>query len=263
LTLLYRHTLVTKHNMRGFGVASLPAAPDAERVLEEIQLAPLSSPPENNFVNVEVRVCGICGTDIHLLDGDRGEPPLPCVCGHEIVGVVTEVGPSDEKDEGKEDKNDLKVGDRVGIGYQSGSCGSCDSCSSGDPQFCRALAGTILEGRCGGFAEAVSVSSKFAFPIPPQLSDATAAVLMCAGITCWTPLQRYLVNDRARKPRQRFAVVGMGGVGHVAIVLAKALGCHVTVFSRGTDKRDAALDLGADRYIDSTDEGAMRSAFER
>lgn len=230
--------------MRGWGLKE-SGGPCVELDLPEPEVAP-------GCVLVRVHCCGICGTDLHVMDEDWGPVPHPCVCGHEVVGTVAQAG----------EGTTLAVGARVGVGYQCGSCGTCDHCAGGNEQFCRRLSATILEGRCGGFAERLSVPEAFAFTIPDGIEDEHASVLMCAGLTVWPPLQRHLVNDKVHKPRQRYAVVGLGGVGHMAVLFGKALGCHVTVFSRGGAKRSSALELGADAYVDTDDESAMRSAFE-
>ncbi len=208
------------------------AAPAAGKALE-----PFSYEPEVGTHQVKVKVdhCGICHSDVHLVDGDWGTDGFPLVPGHEIVGTVDEVGAGIRS---------LKVGDRVGVGWQSVSCGTCPACTSGRDNFCRQNQATA-SGRYGGFASHVVADERLAVPIPDALDGARTAPLLCGGVTVWTPLRRYA------KPGDHVVVIGIGGLGHMAVLFAAAMGCKVTTVSRSMDKETDAKALGASRHVAS------------
>lgn len=210
-------------------------------------LRPMTYPaPELGAHDVRVAIsqCGLCFTDIQAIDDFYGITAFPFVPGHEIVGLVEAVGA---------DVSELVIGDRVGIGWQGRSCGTCEWCAQGEDQLCRDIADDGTWERHGGFADSVTVDSRFAFSLPADLPSADAAVLMCAGASVYAPLRRY-----ANESRGRIAIFGIGGLGHLAIQFARALGYEVTAFSTSPDKEREALDLGAERFVVVGDRARMR-----
>jgi uncharacterized zinc-type alcohol dehydrogenase-like protein len=194
---------------------------------------------------VEVRIshCGVCHSDIHLIDNDWGLSRYPFIPGHEIVGTVTEVGSA---------VTDRKQGDRVGIGWQADSCGVCEWCRQGDEHLCAQSQPTCI-GRHGGYAESVRVNSKFAIPVPEALDSENVAPLLCGGITVYSPLRNHLA-----RPSSRVGVVGIGGLGHMALQFARVFGCEVTAFSTSKDKEAEAQELGAHHFVNTRDLGAVK-----
>ncbi|WP_128255294.1 NAD(P)-dependent alcohol dehydrogenase [Falsirhodobacter deserti] len=205
-------------------------------------------------VAMEILYCGVCHSDLHTARNDWGGDTYPIVPGHEIVGRVTEVGAA---------VTDYKVGDHVAVGCMVDSCLHCDQCNSGEEQYCREgmtqtygspdrQSGEIT---MGGYAKHLIVREEFVLRLPEGLDLARAAPLLCAGITTYSPLRTFGVG-----PGSRVAVVGMGGLGHMAIKLAVALGAHVTVISRSPSKEGDALELGAHAFLISSDADAMAQA---
>lgn len=203
-------------------------------------------------VRIDIDYAGICHSDIHTIRGDWGPIQYPQVVGHEIVGRVAEVGSAVTRH---------RVGDLVGVGCQSNSCRTCAQCEQGNDQYCLngntqtyasvdPADGTITQ---GGYSQAVVTDENYVVAIPEGLDPERTAPLLCAGITLYSPLQHWKAG-----PGTRVAVVGMGGLGHMGVKIAVALGAEVTVLSRGTKKRDDALGFGAARYVDTTDSAAMR-----
>jgi uncharacterized zinc-type alcohol dehydrogenase-like protein len=210
------------------------------------QLVPYRyEPGELNANEVEVKIshCGVCHSDIHLIDNDWGNSKYPFVPGHEIVGTVSAVG---------EDVKDRTVGERVGIGWQADSCGICEWCRQGDEHLCAKSQPTCV-GRNGGYADAVRVNSRFAIPVPAGLESENVAPLLCAGITVYSPLRNHGV-----RPSSRVGVVGIGGLGHLALQFAKAFGAEVTALSTSKDKEDEALEMGASHFVNTRDMGEMK-----
>jgi uncharacterized zinc-type alcohol dehydrogenase-like protein len=210
------------------------------------QLVPYRyEPGELNANEVEVKIshCGVCHSDIHLIDNDWGNSKYPFVPGHEIVGTVSAVG---------EDVKDCTVGERVGIGWQADSCGICEWCRQGDEHLCAKSQPTCV-GRNGGYADAVRVNSRFAIPVPDALESENVAPLLCAGITVYSPLRNHGV-----RPSSRVGVVGIGGLGHLALQFAKAFGAEVTALSTSKDKEDEALEMGASHFVNTRDMGEMK-----
>lgn len=205
--------------------------------------------PEMTPTSVEVQVeyCGLCGSDDHLIVGDYGEYAVwPQVCGHEVVGTVTQVGPA---------VTTLKPGQRVGVGWQSASCHDCEWCARGDEQLCSAVGCTCCEGNKGGFADRMRISdSAFCYKIPDSLPSAEVAPLLCGGQTVWTPL------SEQTKSSDRIGILGLGGLGHMAIKFAKALGREVTAISSSASKRSDALSHGASRFLVHTNDEDMQAA---
>jgi uncharacterized zinc-type alcohol dehydrogenase-like protein len=203
-----------------------------------------------NDVLIKIEYAGICHSDIHTVNGDWGPQPFPVVPGHEIVGIVTEVGA---------DVIRHRVGDRVGVGCMVNSCGECTSCRRGDEQYCLngmvgTYAATDRDGTTtqGGYSTHVVVDADFVLSIPDGIDPVAAAPLLCAGITTYAPLRRWGAG-----PGTRVAIVGLGGLGHMAVKIAHALGAEVTVLSQSLKKREDGLRLGADHYYATSDPGTF------
>lgn len=204
-------------------------------------------------IEIEILYCGVCHSDLHTARNDWGFTVYPAVPGHEIVGKVTKVGSEVTK---------LKVGDLAGVGCLVDSCHTCDSCKNDLEQYClTGFTGTYgsadkhLGGYTyGGYSQKIVVDEHFVLKVPSNLDLAAVAPLLCAGITTWSPLRHWKVTKGSK-----VAVVGLGGLGHMDIKLAKGLGAEVTLFSRTPDKEKDALALGADAVIISTDSNQMNS----
>ena len=194
-------------------------------------------------VEIKISHCGVCHSDIHLIDNDWGMSKYPFIPGHEIVGTVTAVGSS---------VKDRAVGERVGVGWQADSCGICEWCRQGDEHLCAKSQPTCV-GRNGGYADKIRVNSRFAIPVPPSLESENVAPLMCGGITVYSPLRNHGV-----RPSSRVGVVGIGGLGHMGIQFAKAFGAEVTAFSTSKDKEAEARTLGAHHFVNTRDTGALK-----
>ncbi|MPQ26602.1 NAD(P)-dependent alcohol dehydrogenase [Bacillus paralicheniformis] len=199
-----------------------------------------------NDVLIDIKYSGICHSDIHSAYDEWGGGIFPMVPGHEIAGVVKAVGPDVKK---------FAVGDRVGVGCFVDSCGECEYCRSGEEQFC--TKGVIQTYNCldydgkptyGGYSQYIVVKEDFVVRIPDGLNLDVASPLLCAGITTYSPLKHWNAG-----PGKKIAVVGMGGLGHVAIQFAHAMGAEVTVLSRSLDKQEEALRFGADHYFSTSD----------
>lgn len=233
-------------NVNAFGTH----APEAN--LEALQIERRT--PTTKDIEIDILFCGVCHSDLHTARNDWGGSMYPVVPGHEIVGRITAVG--------SEVKN-FKVGDLAAVGCLVGSCGHCDNCKDDLEQYCQnGFVGTYngpdkhLGGHTfGGYSEKIVVDEHFVLKVPENLDLAGVAPLLCAGITTWSPLRHWKVTKGSN-----VAVVGLGGLGHMAIKLAKALGANVTLFSRSPQKTQDAIDLGADTVIISTDEQQMKSA---
>jgi alcohol dehydrogenase (NADP+) len=199
-----------------------------------------------NDVLIEITHAGICHSDIHTVNGDWGPQPFPVVPGHEIVGVVTEVGT---------EVGTHRVGDRVGVGCMVNSCGHCANCLGGDEQYCLngmvgTYAATDRDGSTtqGGYSTHVVVDAGFVLRVPEGIDSAAGAPLLCAGITTYSPLRHWGAG-----PGKRVAVVGLGGLGHLGVKLAHAMGAEVTVLSQSLKKQEDGLRLGADAYFATSD----------
>ena len=205
-------------------------------------------------VAIEIDYCGVCHTDIHFAQNDWGMTMYPVVPGHEIIGRVTAVG---------ENVSGFKPGDTVGVGCMVDSCRHCEPCQHGLEQYC--LEGPVVtyngidrhDGTVtyGGYSDSVVVNEHFVVRVPEKLDPAAAAPLLCAGITTYSPLRHYGV-----KPGHKVGVIGMGGLGHMGIKFARALGAEVTVFTRTPGKVAEAEAQGAHHVIISTDEEQMQAA---
>jgi uncharacterized zinc-type alcohol dehydrogenase-like protein len=207
-----------------------------------------------NDVAMEILYCGVCHSDLHTARNDWGWSYYPIVPGHEIVGRVIEVGPEVWR---------YKVGDHVAVGCMVDSCQVCDQCHKGEEQLCReGNTGTYAstdrvtgEHTHGGYSKHLVVREQFCLRVPEGLDLAKTAPLLCAGITTYSPLRTWNVG-----PGSRVGVIGLGGLGHMAVKLAVGLGADVTVLSRSKDKEADALELGADRLLVSSDAAAMATA---
>ena len=183
---------------------------------------------------IKVHACGLCHSDIHMMDGDWDMTTYPIVPGHEAVGEVVEVGPQ---------VNHLKVADRVGVGWQSGACLHCMDCLRGNPQMCDDNKATVVH-QHGGFGDYLAVDSRFAFPIPDAISTELAGPLLCGGITVYSGLRHAGMTGG-----QEIGVIGIGGLGHLAVQFAAKLGNRVTVFTSSPDKAEFAARLGAHEAV--------------
>lgn len=205
------------------------------------QLEPIHYEPPglgDHDVRVSVTHCGVCHTDIQAIDDYYGITTFPFVPGHEIVGNITEIGSA---------VVGLKIGDRVGIGWQGRSCGHCEWCLKGETQLCMEIEKTTVMVPYGGFSSSVIADYRFTYPLPVNMPSEHAAVLMCAGLTVYSALRKHLT-----RPQLKVGILGVGDLGHLAIQFAHAFGCEVTAISSSPHKMDQALGFGADRFIDST-----------
>lgn len=201
-------------------------------------------------VEIAVEHCGICHSDLSMLDNEWGRTVYPFVPGHEIVGTVTAIGSH---------AKGLRVGQRVGVGWFTGSCQHCRQCLGGEQHLCRTTEETIV-GRHGGFADKLRAHWSWAFALPEGLDAASAGPLFCGGITVFSPMLLAGV-----KPTDRVAVVGIGGLGHLALKFLRAWGCEVTAFTSSAAKHAEALAMGAHHAVGSTDKEALkklRGAFD-
>ncbi len=207
-------------------------------VLETADLEPLGA----EEVEVAVEHCGLCHSDISVLNNDWGISQYPAVLGHEIVGRATAVGSG---------ARGLAVGQRVGIGWNSGSCMHCPQCMSGSHHLCQQAQATII-GHRGGFATHVRAHWAWAIPLPEKLNSAEAGPLLCGGVTVFSPLAMFA------KPTDRVGIIGIGGLGHMAVKFAAAYGCDVTAFTSSESKFDEAKNFGANHVFSSKDSEAIR-----
>lgn len=218
------------------------AATSAGAPLERFSYDP--GPLGGEEVEVAVEYCGVCHSDQSLIDNDWGISQYPFVPGHEVIGSIVRVG---EKVLG------LTVGQRVGIGWYKGSCMHCSSCIGGDQHLCGSAKPTVV-GSHGGFADRVRAHWAWALPIPAGLDPAMAGPLLCAGSTVFNPLVEFGV-----KPTDRVGVIGIGGLGHLALRFLNRWGCEVTAFTSSLSKQDEARSLGAHNVVSSTDNNALKS----
>ena len=215
-------------------------APGAGQALvrQQVEAGPLGS----DEVEVQVEHCGICHSDLSVLNNEWGNSQFPDVLGHEVIGRVVEVGPA---------ARGLKVGQRVGIGWNAGSCLACRSCRSGNQHLCSEAQPTII-GHRGGFASRVRAHWIWAVPLPETLNFAEAGPLLCGGITIFNPLAMHA------RPTSRVGIVGIGGLGHMGLKFAAACGCDVTAFTSSESKFDEARAFGANHVVSSRDSGAIK-----
>ena len=213
--------------------------------------------PKEDEVLIDVLYCGVCHSDVHQVANDWKNTIYPCVPGHEIVGRVTSIGSAVSK---------FKQGDIVGVGCMIDSCGHCDPCNEGEEQFCEGPVGQTMTyngywkpdgadfNTFGGYSSNLVVNEKFVMNIPEGLEISAVAPILCAGVTTYSPLKHWGVTTG-----HNVAVAGIGGLGHMGVKIAKAMGATVTAITTQEDKRQAALALGADDVLISTDEKAMEA----
>jgi len=210
----------------------------------EYELGPIG----DHDVDVAVESCGICHSDLSMLNNDWGMTQYPFVPGHEIVGTVRAVGAH---------VANLNEGDRVGVGWHSGYCMRCQTCMSGDHNLCAAAQGVIV-GHHGGFADVVRAQAASAIKLPAGMNASTAGPLLCGGITVFNPFVQYDIS-----PTASVGVIGIGGLGHLAIKFANAWGCSVTAFTSSDSKKKEAIEMGAHETINSRDGDALAAAAGR
>ena len=208
--------------------------------------------PGKGEVLIEIEYCGVCHSDIHQARGEWGNTLYPCVPGHEIIGTVTACGPDVIK---------FSAGDRVGVGCMVDSCGTCESCHDGLEQYCETGMTGTYNGRLpdgshtfGGYSQRVTVKEDFVLRIPEGMDAAGAAPLLCAGITTYSPLSHWKVG-----PGQRVGVVGLGGLGHMAVKIAAAMGAEVVLFTTSPGKAEDAKRLGASQVVISKERDQMKA----
>jgi uncharacterized zinc-type alcohol dehydrogenase-like protein len=199
----------------------------------------------DNEVEIDVNYCGICYSDLSMIDNEWGFTQYPLVPGHEVVGTVSSIG---------SDVSNLKIGDYVGLGWHSGYCMTCSSCMSGDHNLCSSAQGTIVSHH-GGFADKVRAQAASVIKLPENLDKESAGPLFCGGITVFNPLIQFDV-----KPTDKVGVIGIGGLGHMAVEFLKAWGCEITAFTSSEKKKTEAIKLGADRTLDSRDTSEIAAA---
>ncbi|MEU9142039.1 NAD(P)-dependent alcohol dehydrogenase [Streptomyces sp. NPDC048404] len=232
------------------------AAPAAKAPLERTTIE--RREVREHDVLIDIKFAGICHSDIHQAREGWGEAIFPMVPGHEIAGIVSEVGSAVTK---------FKVGDRVGVGCLVDSCRECDNCAAGLEQYCTGggvgtynAVGKDGEPTYGGYSQKIVVDENYTLHIPDGISLDVAAPLLCAGITTYSPLKHWNAG-----PGKKVAVLGMGGLGHMGVKIAHALGAEVTVLSQSLRKKDDGLKLGADHYYATSDPEtfkALRGTFD-
>ncbi|WP_419813142.1 NADPH-dependent aldehyde reductase Ahr [Bacterioplanoides sp.] len=219
------------------------AATEAGGELKPFEYDP--GPLADHDVEIDVEYCGICHSDLSMLNNEWGITQYPFVPGHEVAGKISAVGKHVSK---------FKVGDRVGLGWHAGYCNDCQTCTEGDHNLCSSARGTII-GRHGGFADKVRAQATSVVALPEGLDSEKAGPLFCGGITVYNPMVQFDV-----KPTARVGVVGIGGLGHMALQFLNAWGCEVTAFTSSEAKRQEALELGAHHTLDSRDSEALKAA---
>jgi uncharacterized zinc-type alcohol dehydrogenase-like protein len=219
------------------------AAFGAKQALQPFEYNP--GPLGSEQVEIAVESCGLCHSDLSMLDNDWGMTTYPFVPGHEIIGRVVALGEHTKR---------VKVGERVGLGWFSGSCGECAQCLSGNQNLCLKAEATII-GRHGGFATRVRAQWTWCNPLPEGVDAGKAGPLLCGGITVFNPIVQFGI-----KPTDSVAVIGIGGLGHMALKFLRAWGCDVTAFTTSDSKREEALRLGAHRTLNSRNADELAKA---
>jgi uncharacterized zinc-type alcohol dehydrogenase-like protein len=217
------------------------AVQKAKGRLKRIEYDPGALGPDQ--VEIDVIACGLCHSDLSMIDNEWGDSEYPLVPGHEVVGTIAQAGANVKH---------LKPGDTVGLGWFSGSCLACHQCLSGNHNLCADVEQTIV-GRHGGFADRVRCQAIWATPLPAGLDVSKAGPLFCAGITVFNPLVQFDV-----RPTQRVGVIGIGGLGHLALQFLNKWGCEVTAFTSSDAKRDDALQMGAHHVVNSRHAAQLR-----
>ncbi|XP_038712990.1 probable cinnamyl alcohol dehydrogenase 9 [Tripterygium wilfordii] len=236
-----------EHTQKAFGYA----ATDGSGILKPFHFARRENRDED--VTVKVLYCGICHSDLHHSRNEWGFADYPMVPGHEMIGVVASVGKGVKK---------FKVGERVGVGVMVGSCKSCNLCKQNSDNYCPEIVFTYnsidFDGTktYGGYSDIIVVDENFVLRIPEGLPSDAAAPLLCAGAATYSPMKYYGMNE----PGKHLGVAGLGGLGHVAVKIAKAFGLYVTVISNNKNQKSEAFRLGADSFIDNTDQEQLKEA---
>jgi uncharacterized zinc-type alcohol dehydrogenase-like protein len=233
------------YNIKALGTEAA-TAPIQELNIERRAVLP-------NDVKIEILYCGICHSDLHAAHNDWGGTTYPIIPGHEIVGRVTEIGGNVTK---------FKVGDLAGVGCIVDSCRKCDHCHDGAEQYCENGWTVVFNSAdkkhggitYGGFSENIVVDENYVVRVPETLDLASAAPILCAGITVYSPLKHWEAGSE-----KNVGIIGIGGLGHMAIKIAKAMGSHVTVYTTSQSKADDARRLGADNIVLSTDQEQMKN----
>jgi alcohol/geraniol dehydrogenase (NADP+) len=209
-----------------------------QMALEDVDLGALGA----EDVEVEVEHCGLCHSDLSVLNNEWGVSQYPAILGHEVIGRIAALGPN---------AKGLEVGQRVGVGWNSGSCMHCRQCLSGNHHLCPQVQATIV-GHRGGFATHIRSHWAWAIPLPEKLNFAEAGPLLCGGVTVFAPLAMHA------KPIDRVGIIGIGGLGHMAVKFAAAYGCDVTAFTSSESKFDEAKGFGANHVVSSRDSAAIK-----
>lgn len=211
--------------------------------LHPFEYDPGPLPPDE--VEIDVQFCGICHSDLSMIDNEWGSSRYPLVPGHEVVGKIARLG---------DQVRHLSIGQTVGLGWNSRFCGECPSCRAGDHNFCPEGQGTIV-GHHGGFADRVRAAAHSVVPIPAGVELESAGPLFCGGVTVFNPLVQFGV-----RPTDSVAVIGIGGLGHMALQFLNAWGCEVTAFTSSEAKKTEALSMGAHHVLDSRDPAEIKAA---
>ena len=215
----------------------------------KLELVDISLPElASNEVKIKVAFCGVCHSDLSMINNDWGMSEYPIVAGHEVVGEIVEVGEGVSSD---------RLGQIVGLGWHADYCGSCYSCDEGDDNLCSSARPTIA-GRHGGFAEYVQANERSVVEIPSGIDMKSAGPLFCGGITVFNPLVQFNIQ-----PTDKVAVIGIGGLGHMGLQFLNAWGCEVTAFTSSESKANEAKQLGAHHVINSRDENEIEQAAAR
>lgn len=201
-----------------------------------------------NDIEIDVQFCGVCHSDLSMIDSEWMPTRYPIVAGHEVSGTIAAMG---------DNVKGFKLGQAVGLGWHSGYCDHCDYCGSGDHNLCSQTKPTII-GRHGGFADKVRASASSVVALPEGMDMATAGPLFCGGITVYNPLKQFNI-----KPTDKVGVIGIGGLGHMALQFLNAWGCEVTAFTSTDSKREEALEMGAHDTVNSKDSSALKAAANR
>ena len=198
-------------------------------------------------VEVKVEYCGLCHSDVSVLNNDWGSSVYPVVAGHEIIGTIIGLG---------SEARGLQLGQRVGIGWTAESCQHCDYCIAGDQVMCNGGSKATIVDHAGGFAEKVRADWQWAIPLPDDLDPQSAGPLLCGGITVFDPLLKHQIQSV-----HHVGVIGIGGLGHMAIKLLKAWGCEITAFTSSLDKTPELIEMGADHVVNSRDSAALKDQY--